>query len=54
VSAFVAYRKPIPDEETVMAVKKELRKNNIEYSQLVNWRINCTFADSSNEDEDSQ
>jgi hypothetical protein len=54
VPVYVAYRKPFPDKETVKAVKTELRKNNIEYSQLVNWLINCNLADSSNEAEDSQ
>jgi hypothetical protein len=48
VSVFVAYRRPIPDEETVKAVKKELRKNNIDYSQLADWWFNCTLADLSN------
>jgi hypothetical protein len=39
---YVAYRKPIPDEETVNIVKKELIKNNIEYSELADWPMeNC-------------
>jgi hypothetical protein len=38
----VEYRKPFPDEETVNIVKKELKKNNIEYSELVDWPMeNC-------------
>jgi len=42
VSVYVAYRKPIPDEETVNIVKKELKQNNIDYSQLVDWPMtNC-------------
>jgi hypothetical protein len=31
----VAYRKPFPDQQTVKVVKKELKKNNIDISQLV-------------------
>jgi hypothetical protein len=54
VSVAVAYRRQFPDEETVKAVKKELRKNNIDYSQLADWWINCTLADSSNGDEVSE
>jgi hypothetical protein len=39
---YVAYRKAFPDEETVNIVKKELKKNNIEYSELVDWPMrNC-------------
>jgi len=37
VSVYVAYRKPFPDKETVEKVKKELKKNNIDYSQLADW-----------------
>ena len=39
---YVAYRNQFPDEETVNLVKKELKKNNIEYSQLEDWSMeNC-------------
>ena len=42
VSVYVAYREPFPDEETVKAVKRDLKKNNIEYSQLVDLPMkNC-------------
>jgi hypothetical protein len=42
VDIYVAYRTPSPDEETVNLVKEELKKNNIEYVQLVDWPItNC-------------
>jgi len=42
VSLYVAYRKPFPGKLTVEKVKKELKKNNIEYSQLVDWPMtNC-------------
>jgi hypothetical protein len=55
VDVYVAYRKPFPDEETVKRVKKELKKNNIEYSQLANLSIkNCNFTDSSSENGNSQ
>jgi hypothetical protein len=51
----VAYRRPFPNEETVKRVKEELRKNNIEYSQLVDFSMeNCNFADSSSQEENSQ
>jgi hypothetical protein len=44
----VAYRKLIPDEETVKDVKKLLEENNIEYSQLEEWPTkNCKEAESS-------
>ena len=42
VQVFVAYRKPFPDEETVNIVKKKLKENDIEYSQLVDFPMdNC-------------
>ena len=42
VSVYVAYRKPFPDQQTVDKVKKELKQNNIEYSQLADWPMtNC-------------
>ena len=42
VDIYVAYRKPFPDEETVNMVKKKLKENDIEYSQLVDWPMtNC-------------
>ena len=42
VDIYVAYRKPFPDEETVNIVKKKLKENFIEYSQLVDWPMtNC-------------
>jgi len=42
VSVYVAYRRPFPDEKTVKEVKKELKKNNIEYSQLADLPMtNC-------------
>jgi len=37
VHTYVAYRTPFPDKETVHKVKKELKKNNIDYSQLGHW-----------------
>jgi hypothetical protein len=55
VDVYVAYRRPFPDEETVKRVKKELKKNNIEYSQLADLSVtNCNFTDSSLEDGNSQ
>ena len=46
VDIYVAYRKPFPDEETVNIVKKKLKENNIEYSQLVDWPMtNCNYRD---------
>ena len=54
VSAYVAYRRPFPDEKTVRDVKKELKKNNIDYSQLEDLPMtNCNWADSSTEDGNS-
>jgi hypothetical protein len=48
VDVYVAYRRPFPDEETVKRVKRELKKNNIEYSELADFQIkNCNFTDSS-------
>jgi hypothetical protein len=42
VDVYVGYRKPFPDEETVNLVKKDLKENNIEYSQLADWSMeNC-------------
>ena len=42
VEIYVAYRTPFPDEETVNIVKKNLKENDIEYSQLVDWPMtNC-------------
>jgi hypothetical protein len=47
----VAYRKPFPNNGTVERVKKELKKYNIEYSELVELSMeNCNFADSSSEE----
>jgi hypothetical protein len=55
VDIYVAYRKPFPDKETVKDVKKVLKENNIEYSQLVDWSMeNCNFTDLSPEDGNSQ
>jgi len=34
------YRTPHPDEETVKRVLKELKKNNIDVSKLVDWSAN--------------
>jgi hypothetical protein len=48
VDVYVAYRRLIPDEETVKDVKKLLKENNIEYSQLEEWPTkNCKEAESS-------
>jgi len=42
VSAYVAYRRPFPDDKTVRDVKMELKKNNIDYSQLADLPMtNC-------------
>jgi hypothetical protein len=42
VHIYVAYRIEFRDEETVNLVKKELKENNIEYSQLVDFPMeNC-------------
>jgi hypothetical protein len=42
VDVYVAYRSQFPDEETVDLVKKKLKKNNIEYSQLKDLSMeNC-------------
>jgi hypothetical protein len=55
VDVYVAYRKPFPDKETVNRVKRELKKNNIEYSELAEISMeNCNFADSSSEEGNSQ
>ena len=55
MGVYVAYRKPFPDEETVESVKKELKKNNIEYSELVGISVrNCIFADFSSQDGNPQ
>ena len=44
----MAYRRPFPDEETVERVKRELKKNNIEYSELADLPMeNCNFRDTS-------
>jgi hypothetical protein len=52
---YVAYRRPFPDEETVKAVKKELKKNNVEYSSLTDLPMkNCKLPVSSTEDGNSQ
>jgi hypothetical protein len=54
VDIYVAYRTPFPDEETVKRMKEDLKKNNIEYSQLVEFSIeNCEYGDSSTEEESS-
>jgi hypothetical protein len=39
VHIYVAYRSQIPDKETVSLVKKELKENNIEYNQLVDFPV---------------
>jgi hypothetical protein len=36
----VAFRTPNPDEETVEDVKKELKKNGLDFSQLVKFETN--------------
>ena len=55
MDVYVVYRKPFPDEETVKRVKKELKKNNIEYSDLAEFSMeNCNFEHSSSEEENSQ
>jgi len=42
VATYVAYSTPFPDKETVAEVKRQLKKNNIEYSQLAHWPMtNC-------------
>jgi hypothetical protein len=54
VGVYVAYRKPFPNNGTVERVKKELKKNNIEYSELEDFSMeNCNFADSSSEEGNS-
>jgi hypothetical protein len=38
----VAYREPVPEEETVNIVKEKLKENGIEYDDLVDWSMsNC-------------
>ena len=47
VVIYVMYRLPFPDEESVNLVKKKLKENNIEYSQLMDWPMrNCEISNS--------
>jgi transcriptional regulator of NAD metabolism len=51
VSVYVAYRSKRTDEKTVEEVMEKLQKNNIEFSQLVDWAANhCLHAESSTEE----
>ena len=51
VDVFVAYRDQFPDENTVDLVKKKLKQNDIEYSQLADFSMdNCKWAESSTEE----
>jgi len=51
VDIYVAYRTPFPDKDTVNIVKKKLKDNNIEYSELADWSwTNCTLTDFSTEE----
>jgi len=48
VSVYVAFQSRLPDEETVNEVHRELQENNIDVSQLVQWRTDhCQQAESS-------
>jgi hypothetical protein len=54
VFVYVAFRKPIPDDETVKLVKKQLKKLNIEDNELLDWPMeNCNFTVSSLEEGNS-
>ena len=54
LSAYVAYRRPFRDDKAAKDVEKELKKNKIDYSQLVDLPMtNCNWADSSTEDGNS-
>jgi hypothetical protein len=45
VYIYVAYRSQHPDEETMMDALQELKENNIDVSQLVEWKVdNCPQA----------
>jgi hypothetical protein len=53
VGVYVAYRGQFPEEATVDLVK-ELKKNNIEYCQLVEWPMeNCSMGYSSTQERNS-
>jgi hypothetical protein len=50
----VAFRNINPDDATVKDVKKDLRKNNIDFSQLEKWPADkCQQAESSTEEDRS-
>jgi hypothetical protein len=47
----VGYRRQNPDKATVKLVLKELKKNNIDASQLLDWPADhCEQAESSEEE----
>jgi hypothetical protein len=51
---YVAYRSPFPDQETVERVKKELKENNIDINQLVEFQtVKCLLGESSTEEGNS-
>jgi hypothetical protein len=51
VYIYVAFRSNRPDKATMHHVKKELEKNNVEFSQLVVWpACHCQHAESSKEE----
>jgi hypothetical protein len=37
VCFYVAFRTPNPDEETLADMKKDLRRNGLDFNQLVKW-----------------
>jgi hypothetical protein len=37
VFLYVAFRNPNPDEDTLNDVKKDLRRNGLDFNQLVKW-----------------
>jgi len=50
VNVYVGYRRQHPNKTTVKDVLKELQKNNIDVSQLVEFRAeHCQWAESSTE-----
>jgi len=49
-NVYVGYRRQHPKKSTVKDVLKELQKNNIDVSQLVEWNANhCQQTESSSE-----
>jgi hypothetical protein len=40
VCFYVAFRTPNPDEETLADMKKDLKRNGLDFNQLVKWENN--------------